>query len=116
MAAIHESSRKLVVYSTAQVSRKGFTLRDEAKAVQANVEDKERVHGQRDPVLHHAAAAEDADACCKRPETQHAVDGYPDNYWDAQGAQQGGDDEREERVADDADGLEEGAVMGMLVL
>lgn len=93
-----------------------FTLRDEAKAVQADVEDEERVHGQRDPVLHHAAAAKDADARRERPETQHTVDGYPDNYWDAQGAQQGGDDEREERVADDADGLEEGAVMEMLAL
>ena len=97
-------------------SRKGFTLRDEAKAVQANVEDEERVHGQRDPVLHHAAATQDADTCRERPETQHAVDGYPHDDGDAQSAQQGGDDEREERVADDADRLEEGAVRGVLVL
>ena len=92
------------------------TLRDKAKAVKADVEDEERVHGQRDPVLHHTAATHDADACRERPETQHAVDGYPHNDRDAQGAQQSGDDKREERVADDADGLEEGAVRGVLAL
>lgn len=88
---------------------KRITLGDEAKAVQANVEDKQRVHGQRNPVLHHAAATQNANASGKRPEAQHAVDGYPHDGRDAQGTQQGGDDEREERVADDADGLEEGA-------
>lgn len=32
-------------------------LRDKAKASHADVEDEERVHGQHDPVLYHAAAA-----------------------------------------------------------
>jgi hypothetical protein len=59
---------KIVVYGTARVESES-TLRDEAKAVQANVEHEQRVHGQRDPVLDHAAAAQNADACCERPET-----------------------------------------------
>jgi len=63
-----------------------ITLGDEAKAVQSNVEDEERVNGQRNPVLHYAAAAQDADACRERPETQNAVDGYPHDDWGAQGA------------------------------
>lgn len=91
---------KVLVYNT---TREGVRLRDKAKTGQTDVEDKERVHGQRDPVLHYAAASEDADAGRERPEAKHTVDGYPYNGWHAQCAEQRRNDKREERVADDAD-------------
>ncbi len=82
---------------------------DEAETAQAQVEDEERVDGEPDPVLDDAAAAENADAGGHGPGHQDDVDGDAHDGGRVHGRQEGGDDEREERVADDADALSEGA-------
>lgn len=83
---------------------------DEAEAAEPEVEDEQGVHGQGDPVLHDAAPAQDTNAGCQRPGDEDEVDGDPGDLGDAQRGQERRDDEREERVPDDADALREGAV------
>lgn len=85
-------------------------LTDEADAAQRNIENKQRVYCDANTVPDHSRAAHDADSCCQRPCNENEIDGYPDNHGYADCAQERGDDEREERVADDRDGLEEGTV------
>ena len=81
---------------------------DEANAAQRNVEDKQRVYCNSNAVPDHARAAHDADSCRQRPRNENEIDGYSDNRGYAHCAEQRGDDERKQRVADDRDGLEEG--------
>ena len=82
-------------------------LGDEAQRAEADVEYKQRVDGDADAVPHDARAAEDADAGRHRPGHECDVDGDPRDHVQPDGTEQRRDDEREERVADDADGLEE---------
>ena len=93
----------------------GRPLADEAEAAQAQVEQDEGVDGDADPVLDDAAAAEDADTGRHRPGDEHQVDRDPGDLGQVQRGEQGGDDDREERVADDADALREGAISRMSV-
>jgi len=55
------------------------TLRDEAKASHADVENKEWVHSQGHSVLDNATSAQDTHTRRKRPETKHAVYWYANN-------------------------------------
>lgn len=90
-------------------------LADEAQAAQAQVEDKQGVYCKPDPVLHNTAAAEDADTGRHRPGDEHQVDRDPGDLWQVQRRQEGGDDDREECVPDDADALRERAVPAVSV-
>ena len=85
-------------------------LRNKAQTVQPDVEHKQRIHGQCNAILHDPAPSQNTYAGCQRPQSQDAVDRYPHDGWHVEGGEQRGDDEREEGVADYADGLEEGTV------
>jgi hypothetical protein len=87
-----------------------IALADETETAQRNVEDKQRVYCDANAIPDHARPSHDADACCQRPGYQHEVHRHSDNDGDADGAEGRGDDKREQRVADDRDGLEEGTV------
>jgi hypothetical protein len=85
------------------------TLADEAETAQRHVEDKQGVYCDANAVPDHPRPAHDAHTRCQRPRDEDEVDGHPDDDGNANGAEERGDDEREERVADDGDGLKEGA-------
>lgn len=85
-------------------------LADEAQAAQAQVENEQRVHRKPDPVLHNTAAAEDANTSRHGPGDEHQVDRDPGDLRQVQRRQEGGDDDREERVPDNADALRERTV------
>ena len=85
------------------------SLRNKAQTIQSNIKHEQRIHGQRDTILHHPASAQNADTGGQRPEPEDGVDGYADDCWDVEGGEEGGDDQGEEGVAYYADGLEEGA-------
>lgn len=80
---------------------------DEAQSSKGQIIQEQRKDGEEDAVLDHTRAPENADTGSHRPERQDNVDGYPGNHWQPQSTENRCDDEREERVADDADGLEE---------
>ena len=84
-------------------------LRDETQTDQSNIEHEQRIDGQRHPVLHHSTTSKDAHAGCKRPEAEDRVDRYSDDHRDVERGEEGGEDEWEESISNDADGLEEGA-------
>ena len=98
----------LIIHNIANVKPQP-SLRNKAQTIQPNVEDEERVYGQHDPVLYHAASAQNAHSCCQRPEAQDGVDWYSDDCGDSNGREEGGYHQGEEGVAYYADGLEEGA-------
>lgn len=100
----------MVVLTPPPAAQVSLRLADEAQAAQAQVEDEQGVYRKPDPVLHDAAAAEDADAGGHRPGDEHQVDRDPGDLRQVQRGQEGGDDDREERVPDDADALRERAV------
>ena len=83
-------------------------LADETETAQRNVEDEQRVYCNADAIPDYSRAAHDAHTCCQRPSYEDKVYGHP--YYDgyANGTEERGDDEWEERVADDGHGLEEG--------
>lgn len=81
---------------------------DKAETPNRHIKDQQRVYSQADAVAHHAGAAQDADASSQRPCDKDNVDRNPRDSWQPERAQQGGNDQRKERVADDADRLEEG--------
>lgn len=56
--------------------------RHEAKAIQSQVEHEQRIDGQRHAVLDDSTSAKNADSSSQGPETQNAVDWYPDDDWD----------------------------------
>ena len=100
---------KWYCYTAATITRSVRpALADQTNAAKRNVEDEQRVYCNPNTTLDHARAAHDAHACCQRPGDQYQVDGYLHNDANADRAEDRGDDEREERVADDGDGLEEG--------
>ena len=53
------------------------SLRDEAQAIQSDVEDEERVYRQHHSALDHATPSQYTHARCQRPKPEHAVHGYP---------------------------------------
>ena len=91
----------------------GSTLSDEAKTAQRNVKYKQGVYCDANAVSYDSRSAHDADTRCQRPCNKHNIDRYADNDRNPEGAEHRGDDEREERVADNGDGLEEGAGHGV---
>lgn len=84
-------------------------LTDETQTSNGNIEHKQREHCNANSVAHHPRATQDADPCGQRPCQQDEIDGYPGDGRETESTQKRSKDQREKRVADDADRLEEGA-------
>jgi hypothetical protein len=93
----------------------GCTLTNETEASNRDIEHEERVHSNTHPVPNNPRAAQDADTCSQRPCHENEVNWYSGNCGKTECAEKCGDNEWEERVTDDADRLEEGAVEVPLV-
>eukprot|EP00312_Isochrysidales_sp_CCMP1244_P014408 CAMPEP_0202737036 /NCGR_PEP_ID=MMETSP1388-20130828/1358_1 /ASSEMBLY_ACC=CAM_ASM_000864 /TAXON_ID=37098 /ORGANISM="Isochrysis sp, Strain CCMP1244" /LENGTH=245 /DNA_ID=CAMNT_0049403575 /DNA_START=81 /DNA_END=816 /DNA_ORIENTATION=+ len=83
--------------------------RYEDEPADARVEEEERVHGERAPVGRHELAHK-AERGGGGPEEAHGDHGEPPYQRPSNEADDGGDVEREDAVAEHADGLEEGDV------
>ena len=101
---------KVSTISRSSAPPAGPSSANKAQAAQTDVEGEERVDCEADPVLDDAAAAEDAHAGGQGPGHEHDVDGDPGDLVQIQRREEGGDDEGEEGVSDDADALGEGAI------
>lgn len=84
-------------------------LADETETSNRNIENKERVDRNAHAVPENSRATQDADSRGQGPCHEDEVDGYSGDCREANGAKESRDNQREERVSDDADGLEEGA-------
>ena len=84
-------------------------LTNKTQTPDRNIKDKQRVNCNAHPVLQHARAAQDAHSGGQRPRNEDQVHGDAGDGGQVEGAEEGGNDKGEEGVADDADGLEEGA-------
>lgn len=89
-------------------------LANETKTTQRNIKHKKGVYGDAHAVPDHPRASHDAHACGQRPGYEHDIDRYPDDRGNAYGAKNRRNDEREKRVADYGNGLEEGAGEGLV--
>lgn len=88
--------------STAQECKRPWTLTNETKTSNRNIEHKERVHRNAHPIANDARATQDADSCSERPCNEDEIDGYSGNCRQSHRTEKGGNDQREEGVADDA--------------
>ena len=80
----------------------------EAQASQAKVEHKQRVDGDGHAVLDHPAPSENAYTSRQRPGDKDQIDWYACNPVQLESGHKCRDDEREQRITNDADALREG--------
>ena len=108
LTAAHGSLKGSIPFTKAQFTPFPL-LTDDAETPNGNIEHKEWVYRNSDPVPQHARAAQDAHSSRQRPCDENEIDRYPGDCREAQGTQKGSDHEREQGVTDDAHGLEERA-------
>ncbi len=82
-------------------------LTDKTKTPEPDIEDKERVYAEGDPVLDHSRSAEDTNSRCQGPSNKNNVDRNASDCRQADGAEQRRQSQGEERVADDGYRLHE---------
>jgi hypothetical protein len=98
---------RLIDRISGRLYRSSHLLTYKTKTADRDVEYEERIDRNADPVLDHTRTTQNAHTCSQGPCNEHQVHWYPGNSRETQCAEHSSDDQREQSVADDANGLKE---------